>query len=128
MSKKILLKISLWVQALIYLGAGINHFINPPFYLVIIPDYLPNKAAINIISGVCEILLGIGLIALPKFRKTIVILIILFLFAILPAHIYHLTQGGCLSNGFCIPVWVCWARIFLQFLLMAWAWSIRKVK
>lgn len=128
MIKKILPKISLWIQALVYLGAGINHFINPLFYLVIIPNYLPNKGAINIISGICEILLGIGLIALPKYRKTIVMLLIVFLVAILPAHIYHLTEGGCLSNGFCIPLWACWIRIFLQFLLMGWAWSIRKVK
>src|SRR5687768_5120690 len=103
MSKNLPGKISLWIQALIYIGAGINHFINPLFYLVIIPNYLPNKGAINIISGICEIILGIALIILPKYRRTIAILIILFLIAILPAHVYHLTEGGCLSNG-CIPV------------------------
>jgi uncharacterized membrane protein len=137
MNRKLIGKISLWIQALLYLGAGINHFLNPSFYLVIIPSYLPFKTGINLISGICEIILGIALMVLPKYRKIIVVLIILFLLAILPAHIYHLTEGGCLSNGFCIPIWACWARIFLQFLLMGWAltinvrtaaWSVRKVK
>ena len=128
MKNKVISKICLWVQALFYLGSGINHFVNPAFYLDLIPAWLPFKPGINALAGIGEILLGIGLILLPKYRQQISILIIILLLGLLPAHIYHLTIGGCLPNGFCIPIWACWVRIFLQFLLIYWAWSIRKVK
>jgi uncharacterized membrane protein len=125
---KILQKISLWVQALFYIGGGINHFIAVGFYTSSIPAYIPFKPEVNIAAGIVEILLGTGLLLFIKHRKKVVILIILFLLALLPAHIYHLMRGGCLEGGFCIPIWACWIRIFLQFLLMYWAWSVRKIK
>jgi uncharacterized membrane protein len=126
--RQIVSKISLWVQALFYTGSGINHLLNPGFYLELIPSYLPFHQAINIVSGIIEIVLGVGLIALPKYRKQVAFCIIIFLLVILPAHIYHLSEEGCLPSGFCIPVWACWFRIFLQFAFMYWAWSIRKLR
>jgi uncharacterized membrane protein len=48
-------------MAIIYIVAGLNHFRNPRLYLKIIPPYLPNPKAVNTISGVAEIVLGITL-------------------------------------------------------------------
>ena len=45
-----------------YLFAGINHFINPEFYLPLIPPYLPNHELINWLAGIAEIVLAIGMI------------------------------------------------------------------
>lgn len=127
-AKAILSKISLWIQALFYIGGGINHFISISFYLALIPPSLPYKTEINILTGIIEIVLGIGWLVLKKYRLYISILVIIFLLSILPAHIYHLNMGGCLPEVGCIPVWACWFRIVLQFVLMYWAWSVRKVK
>jgi len=127
-NRTIISKISEWIQALFYIGGGINHFISISFYIAMIPPAIPYKTELNIIVGVVEILLGIGLLVIQKYRKHISILIILFLLALMPAHIYHLSMGGCLPNVGCIPVWACWVRIILQLVLMFWAWSIRKVK
>jgi uncharacterized membrane protein len=51
----------LYLMAIIYIIAGLNHFRNPRLYLKIIPPYLPNPKAVNTISGVAEIVLGIAL-------------------------------------------------------------------
>ena len=111
---------------ILYVSAGINHFIHPDAYYAIIPPYLPFHFFINIASGITEIILG----ALILFSKTktvaaygIIVLLILFI----PAHVYMIQKGGCMSEKICIPLWVAWLRLFpLQFILMLWAWWHRK--
>lgn len=46
--------------AVFYIGAGINHFLHPAFYLAIMPPYIPHPLAMIYISGAAEILGGIG--------------------------------------------------------------------
>jgi len=128
MARKTWYKISVWLQALLYMGGGINHFIHPDGYVLMIPYYLPFKDALNIITGIIEIMLGIFLVAAPSYRKFIVGGIILLLVALLPAHLYHVQQGGCIEGSMCIPLWAAYLRVGLQFLLMYWAWSVRKIK
>jgi uncharacterized membrane protein len=49
----------LYLMAIIYIIAGLNHL--GILYTKIIPPYLPNPKAVNTISGVAEIVLGIAL-------------------------------------------------------------------
>ncbi len=125
--KTVIKKISLWLQSLLYMGAGINHFVHPDSYIAMIPPYIPLKTEANILVGIVELSLGLLLLVWAKQRKLVAIGIILLLLAILPAHIYHIQMDGNIP-GFelVIPVWGAWLRLFLQFLLMAWAWSARK--
>jgi len=126
-TKMIFKKVSLWLQALLYTGAGINHFINPDSYIAMIPPYIPFKTEVNMLVGIIELSLGILLILLKKQRKLVVLGIIMLLIAVFPAHVYHLQMGGNIPGfDLVIPVWGAWIRIFLQFLLIAWAWSVRK--
>lgn len=119
-------KIGLVIMTAFYILAGINHFRNPAVYYTIIPSYLPNPVLINIVSGIAEILLGLLLI-FPKTRKWGAYGIILLLIAFIPAHICMIQNGWCMSNGFCLPAWATWIRLFpLQFLLIWWAWTNRK--
>jgi len=118
-------KISLVPMIFLYVGAGINHFIHPDGYLAIIPPYLPNHLFINIASGTIEIVLGILLI-FSITRNLAVYGIIALLVLFIPAHVYMIQKGGCMSATMCWPVWVTWIRLFpLQFLLMWWAWRHR---
>jgi uncharacterized membrane protein len=106
-------------QALIIFGTRYN-------YYTIIPDYLPNPVFINFFSGAAEIILGV-LFLFTKTRKIAAYGIIALLIAFIPAHIVMIQKGFCLTNGFCLPVWALWFRLFpLQFLLMWWAWKCRK--
>ncbi len=113
-------------MVIFYIAAGINHFRNPAAYYVIIPSYLPNHQLINIVSGITEIMLAL-LLLFPKTKKPAAYGIIIMLFAFIPAHIYMIEKGWCMNNGFCLPLWARWIRLFpLQFLLMWWAWWHRR--
>ncbi|OEK04639.1 DoxX family protein [Roseivirga misakiensis] len=109
-----------------YMFAGANHFISPEFYYPLIPDYLPWTKAINVISGLAEILLALGLLFKPT-RKLSAMLIIAMLIAFLPAHVYFIELGGCVHEGLCVPAWVAWVRLLvIHPILIAWAWWHRK--
>ncbi|WOK08956.1 DoxX family protein [Imperialibacter roseus] len=108
----------LYVMAVLYILAGINHFINPTFYLRIIPPVLKYKQLINSISGAAEILLGILL--LTSYRPMAAIGVIALLIAIFPANVYHLIQKGA---GMKVPIWGLWLRLPAQGLLIWWAWQ-----
>ena len=119
-------KISLVLLIILYAGAGINHFIHPTGYYSIIPPYLPNHYLINILAGIAEVSSAV-LLAIPFTRKLGAYLVIAMLIAFIPAHIYMIQKGGCMSKEICIPLWGAWLRLFpLQFILIAWAWWHRK--
>lgn len=119
-------KVSFILLPAFYIVAGSNHFIYPEGYYKIIPGYLPNPVFINLFAGTAEIILGIFFL-FSKTRRLAAIGIIIMLIAFIPAHIVMIQKGFCLSNGYCLPVWATWVRLFpLQFLLMLWAWAYRK--
>ena len=120
-------KISLVLMAVLYVGAGFNHFIHPGTYYAIIPPYLPYHTFINLASGTIEIVLGLLLLFMPT-RKIAAFGIIILLTLFIPAHIYMIQKGGCMTTTMCIPAWVAWLRLFPgQFILMWWAWWNRKL-
>lgn len=55
-----------YVMAAFYIFAGVMHFVNPGFYLAMMPRYLPFHHELIILSGIVEILCGLMLI----FAKT----------------------------------------------------------
>ena len=55
-------KVNVFLLGGFYIFAGSNHFINPEFYYGLIPDYLPFHGAINLVSGIAEVLLGLGVL------------------------------------------------------------------
>ncbi len=109
---------SLWTQALLYIAAGINHFVNPKFYLKIIPPLLPFPKMINWVSGLLEIILGVGLL-LSDFRSQAAWGLIILLIAIFPANMYHFMKGWRKKK----MVLVLALRLPLQVLLIWWAYS-----
>ncbi len=123
-----MIKKVLWILfALFLIIAGLNHFINPGFYLPLIPPYLPWNEELNIISGMLEIIMGFGLL-MPRFRRYAAMGIMLLIVLFIPAHIYFIQMGSCVPGGLCTPQWVAWVRlIVIQPLFILWAWWIRKV-
>lgn len=121
-------KISLYLQSAFYIYAGANHFINPSFYYPLIPDYLePLSGFINGFSGGLEIGAGV-LLLIPRKRNDAAKLIIGMLIAFIPSHVYFIQIGSCIEGGLCVPEWLGWVRlVIIHPLLIAWAWSVRKV-
>jgi uncharacterized membrane protein len=109
-----------------YAFAGINHFINPEFYLGLIPNYLPYPQAINLVSGAIEIILALG-VAIPKTRLLAVKGIILLLILFIPSHVYFIQIGSCVETAFCVDPWIAWIRLLLVHpLLILWVWTVRE--
>ncbi|MFQ3351235.1 MAG: putative membrane protein [Candidatus Marivariicella framensis] len=79
-------KLTIYLMAFFYAYAGINHFINPDYFLSIMPTYFPWQLEAVYISGFFEIIFGIGL--LTRYRKYSAWGLIILLFAVFPANIY----------------------------------------
>jgi uncharacterized membrane protein len=105
-------------MGLLYAAAGINHFVNPDFYLPIMPPYLPAPLLLIYLSGVAEILLGIGVIV-PRTARASAWTIIAMLIVFMLVHVHMVANPQDFSD---VPVWALWLRLPLQALLILWAW------
>jgi uncharacterized membrane protein len=108
---------SLIVQSLFYVASGINHIWHQNFYLHIMPDHYSHPLALVRLSGVAEIFGGLGLL-LPATRRFSAVGIALMLVAFFDVHLFMLRHPARFPEA---PAWVLWARIPLQFVLIAWA-------
>ena len=107
-----------------YIFAGANHFINPEFYLPLIPNYLPAHLILNVLVGLVELALGI-LVFLPRYTQTASWGIVLLLIVLIPSHVYFIQIGSCVKDGLCISEWFAWVRLIMVHpLLIVWAWWI----
>ncbi len=115
---------SVLAMALFYVAAGLNHFINPAFYLPLIPPYFPYHTLINVSSGAIEVIVGV--LVIPTFsRKWAAYGIIAMLIAFIPAHIYLIEMNSC-AGELCVPTWIGWFRlVVIHPLLVYWAWINR---
>jgi uncharacterized membrane protein len=113
----------LYVMAAVYFLAGVNHFISPELYLRIMPSYIPEHALMVQLSGVAEILLGVGLVW-PPTRRWAAWGVIALLIAITPAHIFMIQEHATLFSE--VPLWGLYLRLPLQLLLMFWAYQYTK--
>ncbi len=111
-----------WLLAGLMIVAGLNHFRVPALYIAMIPAWLPAPSALNIISGIAEILGGIGLLApWPAVRRAASWGLIALLLAVFPANINMAIHNLPLGDNH-VPAWTLWARLPLQVVLIAWAW------
>ena len=111
-------KFLLGLQSLLYIAAGLNHFINPDFYLRMMPPYLPWPTFLHLTAGALEVLGG-ALLLFPPLRHWAAWGLVLLLLAVYPANL-HVAFNHHLYPE--IPLLFHWIRLPLQFLLIAWAW------
>lgn len=111
--------ISLYVMALVYILGGLNHFINPKFYLRMMPPWLPLHLELVYISGVVEIALG-GALLIEGLRMFAAWGIIALLVAVFPANFYMYQQRNTKFKK--INNWLLLIRLPLQLVLIAWAY------
>ena len=109
---------SIIIMSLFYIMAGTNHFINPVWYVRIVPPFFPFKTAIVYISGILEIILG-SLLIFPKTRFIAGWGLIILLLAVYPANIYvALTNGEAMDTT---PM-IAWGRLPFQFVFIGLAY------
>lgn len=106
--------ISSYIIGTAFIIAGVNHFINPEFYLRMMPPILPAHELLNYVSGVAEIILGVLLFI----RKTKVVAawgLIILLIAVYPANIYMAMEAG---KSIDISPIIAYIRLPFQFLFI----------
>ncbi len=106
------------VMALMYVFAGIMHFVKPKAYLKVMPKFLKARKFLNLLSGAFEIALGIGLL-FDATRSFSALGIILMLIVFLLVH-FNMLRGEKFALG--VPKWILILRIPLQFILIWWAY------
>ena len=109
------------VFALIFIAAGIGHFLNPGLFIKIMPAPIPYKPEIVAISGILEIVFGTMLFS-PITSSLGAWGLMALLVAVFPANINLALNPG-LTPGF--PGWLHWLRLPLQPVLIWWAYQYR---
>ncbi len=120
---KIIKLILKWIFAVAFVLAGINHFLNPDFYLRMMPPIFPAHLFLVYLSGVLEIALGI-LLLIPKFTRFAAWGLIALLIAVYPANIYMASDPNIFHE---ISPTAQYLRLPIQFVLIAWAYWLTKV-
>lgn len=107
------------VLAIFFVFAGMLHFLIPDAYARIVPPALPAPLLLVWISGIAEILGGVGLL-IPATQRAAACGLVALLIAVFPANIYmavaHVPASGILGLH-----WVQWLRLPLQIPLVLWA-------
>ncbi len=99
---------------------GITHFIRPEQYARIVPPQLPHPVALVHISGVFEILGGIGLV-IPWISVAAAWGLIALFIAVFPANINQAMNSIPIAGIPHHPI-LYWVRLPFQAVLIAWAW------
>jgi uncharacterized membrane protein len=118
---KIILK---YLLCVFFVLAGLNHFINPAFYLKSMPPYLPWHLFLVYFSGFFEVALGV-LLLIPAITRIAAWGLIALLIAVFPANIQMAINPQLYSD---INPLALWLRLPLQAVFIAWAyWYTRPV-
>jgi len=122
MSEPRLVTVARFLLAAFMITAGVGHFVRAPFFVAIVPAWLPNPELLVAISGVAEIAGGLGILFPPTRRWAGLGLMVLFV-AVFPANInmavHHIPAGGVE-----MPPAALWARLAFQPVLIYWAWAV----
>ena len=117
--KRPLRTLGLAVQSLFYVAAGVNHFWHSRTYVAIMPPHYSHPLGLVQVSGAAEILGGVGLLV-PSLRRISSWGIIAMLVVYFDVHIYMALHPERFTP---LPAWVLYARLPLQFVLIAWAYA-----
>jgi uncharacterized membrane protein len=105
------------LMAVMYIFAGLMHFVKPKAYIKIMPNYFNHKAFLVYASGVAEMFCGIALFYEPL-KNYAIYGIVAMLIIFLTVHI-NMLKGKKEALG--IPKIILILRLPLQFLLIWWA-------
>jgi uncharacterized membrane protein len=101
------------------MAAGTNHFIHPGPYMGMMPSYLPWPAELVWLSGLLEMIGGVGVL----FSRSRVVAgwgLVALLIAVFPANLNVAVHGW---PGVSLSPWILWLRLPLQIVLVWWVFE-----
>lgn len=115
-----------YAMSAFYGVAGVMHFVAPKVYEQIVPPSVPRPLDLVYVSGIAEIVLGVGVL-FPRTRRVSAWGLVALLLAVFPANVHMATADELSLEG--VPAWAAepprtllWARLPVQGLLALWAW------
>ena len=115
-------RFALFGLAVFFFVSGANHFLNPDFYVSMMPPYLPAHLALVYVSGVVEILGGVA-VMIPSIRASAGWGLVLLLVAIFPANLHMALNPELFPDASPSALY---GRLPFQALFIAWAyWATR---
>lgn len=103
----------------LFVLAGVLHFVKTGIYVKIMPPMLPEPRMMVYLSGVAEILGGVGILV-PATRQAAAWGLIALLVCVWPANLYMAMRPELFPG---IPGWALWLRLPLQIPMILWAWQ-----
>lgn len=111
-----------WALAVAMMFAGVSHFADPASFVRLLPELVPYRDAVILVTGVIEILLGIGLLIPRGLRREVALTLVAYLIAVFPANVYVAVADVPLDGlGGGNP----WLRLPFQVVYVAWVlWAV----
>lgn len=100
-----------------FIGIGVTHFAVPEPFMKMMPGFLPWHLGLVYISGIAEILGGIGLL-IPKTRRMATWGLLLLLVAVFPANL-NMAVNEIYLDGMPREPWILWVRLPFQLVFAA---------
>lgn len=107
-----------YVLGALFVAAGINHFLNPAFYLAMMPPYLPWHGELVWLSGIAEIGLG-ALLLFKRWQVAAAWGLMALSLAVFPANVHMALHPEQFTQFSAIGLWL---RLPLQAVVIAWAY------
>ena len=109
---------SQWLLAAIFIGAGTLHLLRPGMFVNMVPPWLPAPALLVLVSGVFEVMGGVGILV-PLTRVAAGWGLIALLVAVLPANVHMLVQAR-MAGASLLWQLALLLRVPLQLVLIWW--------
>lgn len=106
--------------AALFIFTGISHFALAEGMVQMLPEWVPGRYPIIYITGIIEIILGLGFLW-PSVRRMSGLLTLTFLIAVLPSNIYAALNSVDFGGNINGPRYL-FFRIPLQLFLLWWVW------
>ncbi len=114
-----------------YAVAGVSHFLVPDTFERVVPPRFPRPRALVYLSGVAEIVLGVGVL-FERTRRVSAWGIVALLVAVFPANVYAATDDVAAElapERFAgVARIATWVRLPMQAVLIAWAWRYTRTE
>jgi uncharacterized membrane protein len=111
-------RVALLSLSVFFIFAGVNHFLNPDFYIAIMPPYLPFHRELNIVCGFFEILGGI-MVLTSRFRVKAGMGLVVLLLAVFPANIHMALHPELFQD---LNTNALYVRLPFQIIFIIWAY------
>jgi uncharacterized membrane protein len=108
-----------WLTAASFVLIGLAHFARPRLFMRIMPPYLPAHRELVLISGLFEIIGGLGVL-FPQTRRAARYGLLALTLAVYPANIHMARNPEQFAE--LAPAWVYYVRLPFQFVIMYGVW------